>query len=404
MLAAIPPVLITTYTTAYYGTYGETLLLGNVILWLGYEVVYGRWQDSAVAWSVLGAISGLAFWTFGLIAVYILPIALLGLWKHRAALWKFYLLCGVGFLAGSYPWWAYNLANDWGALFALTTPNYSSSTLFERVFSLFLFNIPALIGLRFPWRPDFVAIPLAIVILVLYVLAAANSIITWRSKGFSLSPGAGALLKVFVGVNFLVLLTTGFGLEITGRYFLPLFTPLAFMVAVWLSSMWSEKRHYALALLIIFLGVNLITTWVAANSEDRITTQLDPRSSFDNQYDQALIDFLEEEGLSYGYSNYWVTYRLAFLSQETLIYSPELPYKESLSYTADDIRMPIYAELADQSEEVALITTKHPELDEILGNRLSQLGIEFNEKQIGPYHIFFDLSERVFPEDLGYGD
>ena len=155
LLAAIPPVLITTYTTPYYGTYGETLLLGNVILWLGYEVVYGRWLDSAVAWSVLGAISGLAFWTFGLIAVYILPIALLGLWKHRAALWKHYLLCGAGFLAGSYPWWAFNLANDWGALFALITPNYSSSSLFERVFSLFLFNIPALIGLRFPWRPDF---------------------------------------------------------------------------------------------------------------------------------------------------------------------------------------------------------------------------------------------------------
>ena len=39
------------------------------------------------------------------------------------------------------------------------------------------------------------------------------------------------------------------------------------------------------------------------------------------------MDFLEAEGLERGYSNYWVSYRIAFLSGERLIFVPRLPYK-----------------------------------------------------------------------------
>lgn len=404
IVAAIPPVLVSTYTTVYYGTYGETILLGNIILLLGYEVVYGNWQISSMAWSVLGAIAGLAFWTFGLIGVYILPVALLGLWKHRATPWKYYLLCGLGFLLGSGPLWLYNLQNDWVALTALTGPNYITSTLSTRFLNLLLFNFPALIGLRFPWRPEYVAWPLAALTLVLYLVVFTNVVVDLRHKKISFSIGAGALLTAFVIIFMLAFVGSGFSIDVSGRYLLPLFAPLVFVIAILVSKIWSYNPNYAMGLLSLFLALNLAATLSAAASPDGLTTQFDPISSFDNKQDQALIDFLIQEDLSSGYSNYWVTYRLAFLSKETLIFSPELPYKLDLSYTNEDIRIPEYAELADQSAESTLITTQHPQLDDFLRERLSRMDVGYLEKQIGPYHIFYDLSAKVTPGELGFGN
>lgn len=46
-----------------------------------------------------------------------------------------------------------------------------------------------------------------------------------------------------------------------------------------------------------------------------ITTQLDAVTWLDKQYDR-LIAFLQENGVTRGYSNYWVAYPLAFLSRK----------------------------------------------------------------------------------------
>jgi hypothetical protein len=60
-LAAVPPVLVTTYTTLSLGGYGEVLVLGNLILLLGYEVIFGQRTGSLLAWLLLGLTGGLAF-------------------------------------------------------------------------------------------------------------------------------------------------------------------------------------------------------------------------------------------------------------------------------------------------------------------------------------------------------
>ena len=149
--------------------------------------------------------------------------------------------------------------------------------------------------------------------------------------------------------------------------------------------------------------LNLEGIWLAAKSPEKITTQFCPMNSFDNSYDEELMAFLVEHGETIGYSNYWVAYRIAFLSQEEIIFSPELPYKPDLSYTTKDNRYPAYAEMADSSEQVAYITTKHPELDEDLRAKFEAMGVSYLEEQIGEFHIFYDLSRAVRPEELGYG-
>ena len=53
-LAALPPLLVTTYTTATLGGYGESLVLGNLILGLGYLVTYGGKEENRWLWLVSG--------------------------------------------------------------------------------------------------------------------------------------------------------------------------------------------------------------------------------------------------------------------------------------------------------------------------------------------------------------
>jgi hypothetical protein len=147
---------------------------------------------------------------------------------------------------------------------------------------------------------------------------------------------------------------------------------------------------------------NGFETWNAAIAPDKITTQFDPISRFDNQHDDELISFLRDQGEIRGYTNYWVSFRLAFLSGEILIYSAELPYKQDFSYTTMDNRYPAYYTAVAESSKVAYITTLHPELDKRIRVGLIESDVVFQEASIGPYHVFYDLSAVVRPAQFDF--
>ena len=113
------------------------------------------------------------------------------------------------------------------------------------------------------------------------------------------------------------------------------------------------------------------------------------------------IDFLLEHNETRGYTNYWVSYRLAYLSDETIIFSPRLPYKADFSYTASDNRYPVYDEIVADSSRVAYITSKHPQLEQYIRQELNSLRVSFHEFQVGEFHIFYNLSEAIRPGDIG---
>ncbi len=404
LVVAIPPIVVTTYTTATLGGYGESLVLGNLILLIGYEVTLGERRESKALWLVLGLVSGLAFWTLGIAGIYILPVALFGLWANRAKLWQGYLLCGLGFFIGSSPWWLYNLNHDWAALAALMGERQGTGGPVDYLIGLLLLGIPAILGLRPPWSAEFVPLPLLLIGLLFYLSAGFY---WWRERRTivaGMAEKAGALLGLFLLVFFLVFVGTPFGVDATGRYLLPLYLPLALGTAAFIAAAWRRQKWLGAALLALVLGLNVVGTWLAAKSPDRITTQFDPITRFDNAHDNALMQFLHEQDETRGYSNYWVTFRLAFLSGEQLIFSAELPYKADLSYTIKDNRYPLYAEIVDASEKTVLITSQHPELDAHIAELLVGLGVTFQEEQIGPYHVFYALSRAVRPEEMGYGE
>jgi len=400
VLAALPPVLMTTYTSATLGGYGEILFLGNIVLILGYDVLFGKRQAAWWAWLFLGLAGGIGFWVLGMMGVYLLGVGIVGLWKFSLRKIPFYGLAASGFFAGSAPWWWYNLTSDWLALKSFFDSGLVETSAWHNFLGFSLLGIPGLLGMRFPWTENYAPWPLLFVIILLSQAVVLYLVRVLRHDEDVAALGAKFYLGIF-GFSFcLVFVFSQFGIDATGRYFLPLYVIYFGVGAAFVRFVWCRQRILGILLLLVMLGVNGAQTYRAASHPDKITTQFDPITRFDNSYDKALIDFLSENQELRGYTNYWVSYRLAFLSREKLLFAPRLPYKSDMSYTEADNRYPLYNEIVEASERAAYITSKHPELDDILRQQFAALDVSFQEKQIGEFHIFYRLSRHVSPVEL----
>ena len=399
---ALPPAMLMLYTTATLGGYTEILLLGNFLLLMA----DGRWLLAdhlrAGRWLVCGLIAGFAFYTFPLILIYLIPIGMLLLYRLRLKAWRGYALALLGFVLGSAPWWTawiqsggVLLAEIAGAGVAGTIPGSTYlETMIVRLLDFFLFGASAWWGLRYPWSAEFV-LPLAgLGALMLYLGAF----------GYAVRRGPRVLWGM-IATLLAAFLLTPFGGDPSGRYFLPLCVPLAIFTAMLLQRIRKQNVIVASLLLALLVGYNVVGTLAAAaKNPPGITTQFDPVTWIDHTRDQELIDFLLANGETRGYTNYWVQTPIAFLSGERIISAARLPYHLALDYTPRDDRYPPFTQAVREAPRAFYITVNHPKLDALIGERLAELGVKFKEQVIGNYHIFYALSRKVEPEELGIYD
>jgi hypothetical protein len=373
------------------GGYGETLLLGNLIVLTGYEIAQTQprsWRH----WLLLGACTGLGWWTNNLIVLYALPVGLILLRKLGRA--QLPMLAGAfaAFLLFSAPWWLYNLNHDWASIrFLLNGYQYTGSAV-DRLISLTLIGLPTLAGVRFPWSPDsWIGAPLALVIITLNL-----TVLAFSALGALRKPGGARLLWIVLSCFGLIFVLSNFGVDSTGRYLLPFFVVLALLYAIQVRA-WKRR---GIALVAVWIGINVLGTITAIRTSG-LTTQIDPITEFSNTYDQAVIAFLREHG-SYGYATYWAAYRLDFLSGESVILSATLPYKADLIYFDTD-RYPAYTEAVNAAPRPVFVTANHPALDARLIKQFAATGVESWKKEtIGPYTVFYDLSKHITPVELGF--
>jgi 4-amino-4-deoxy-L-arabinose transferase-like glycosyltransferase len=405
LMMALPPVMVILYTTAGIGSYGETLLFGTILLWLGHRLAH-EWAERWIAWFMWGAVAGLGFWSLGLIVVYMMPVALLWLLRFDRRRWPGYLLAGLGFLLCSSPWWIYDLTHNHAALRVLYDPSVAdqvalSFSLLERLGGLLLLGIPALVGLRFPWQAEFILVVLAPLVLTFYI----GALIGLGRRRADLSPTgrSGALLLVLFVAGFaLLFIGTRFGIDATGRYLLPLYPPLCIAVGGWWGGLRSRARILGSVALALILCFHLAGVVLAAIGPPGLTSQFIPELQVSNTHDEALIDFLLENGAPYGYSHHWVSFKIAFLSQEQVVLAPMLPYLDTPNHEAIRAnRYPPYTELAEAVDNPAYVTSNQPWMDELLRQRFAEQGIAFEEASVGPYQVFFRLSEPISPTALG---
>jgi hypothetical protein len=295
--------------------------------------------------------------------------------------------------------------------------------------NFFVFGASAWWGLRYPWSAEFVLPILGLIMLagcmgaLVYAARRAKHRTRRSSAHPSTPPESGSahamsqpqagwragrdakpVLWGMVGVLLMTFLVTPFGGDPSGRYFLPLYLPLSIAVATLLQAIRNANRTWVTLLLAGLIGYNVAGTALAASQPPGITTQFDPVTWIDHRRDQELIDFLSSQGETRGYTNYWVQTPIAFLSGEQVISAARLPYHEDLGYTRRDDRYPPYSQAVAAAPRAFYITTNNPKLDVLIRDRLAALNVAFSEKTIGNYHLFYALSRKVEPEDLGLGE
>jgi len=417
-LLAVPTVNMTLYTTASLGGYGEALLLGNLLLLTSLVVArkYIKDEKSPFPWAWLGiwgVLAGCGLWANGLTIVYSLPAGVYLLWqvvkRRRNWLAPLLLAAGIGFLIGSLPWWIFALTRGpdqlilelLGAAVAVEQEPWLLRTA-NHVRNLFLLGASVTFGLRPPWSVQWLGLPLIPFVLAFWIgcLGFLFRKITraglHRETYLLLAGVCAALVAGFV--------FTAFGVDPSGRYFLPLSVPLALAAANMILSV--ARRHWqVVGLVVLVTGYQMWgTLQCALNFPPGLTTQIHEPTIIDHRADQDLIAFLTQAQETRGYTNYWVAYPIAFQSNEEVLFVPRLPYHLDLRYTPRDDRYRPYTDMVANSSRVAYITTRNPRLDRYLVEQFTALNITWLEQQIGDYHVYYQLSRAVRPQEIGLGD
>jgi hypothetical protein len=318
-------------------------------------------------------------------------------------------LAAAGFLVGSLPLWIFAVQQGpqqlvsefFGSAVAVESGSWLERTA-GHLINLGLLGSTAMFGLRPPWEVRWLAQPLI-------PLALAFWAGTIGYFGLCLQKGRqhrlvfGVLAGVVLSLCILFL-TTPFGVDPSGRYFVPLAIPFALVGARMVLDLIRRWPVRLAVLGVILLFNSWGTLECAFANPPGISTQFNPETKVDMEGMKDLAAFLTINGETRGYTNYWVAYPLAFVSSEQIIFSPRLPYHLDFRYTSRDDRYFPYKEAVSSSQRVAYITTLHPELDQRIRERLGALNVEWKERKIGDFQIFYQLSRLVQPEQLGVGN
>jgi hypothetical protein len=310
----------------------------------------------------------------------------------------------LGFFIGSAPWWSFAFENDFAPLrFYLDTADQSgfagtfaiSLPFGERLIGLFFLGIPTLVGMRFPWSSQYFSPLLGALVLGIFVLALFRLIRRpLADDGLPLlKPDARLLILSMIGLFCLLFITTRFSNDPTGRYFLPLALPLGIVVGTLVASVRRVALKTALlAVVLAYFAAGQISA--AATNPPGLTTQFNLINHIPHEHDDELIAFLDEQNLYTGYTNYWISFRLAFLSGERMLYSATLPEKPDLSYTPFYERYLPYRAAADAAERVAFITANVPEVDLALEALFERADVTYETAQTGAYRVYYDFEPQ----------
>lgn len=417
-LLAIPTVNVTLYTTASLGGYGEALLIGNVLLLLSFELVRPAARFRGWGWGLWGGLAGLGLWANGLTLVYTIPCAVYVIFCLARRGWRsvggFTAAAGVGFLVGALPWWAYAAAHGPQALLtellgkavAVEQVTWLARTA-DHLVNFLLLGLTVIFGMRPPWAVTWLVLPLLPLILFFWVAV----IIFWARQAAwpGAHRGAYLLLAGVAGVLLAGFLFTPFGVDPSGRYFLPLAVPLALTaaqaihtIALRPGSRWPWLAAGLVMVVIVYQGGGTLQS--ARRDPPGLTTQFYAPTIVDHRADGKLVNFLHEQGETRGYTTYWVAYPLAFESAETLIFVPRLPYHLDLRYTPRDDRYPPYTALVAASPQTAYITAGNAPLDTYLRAQFQMLGVTWREQVINDYRVYYHLSRGVQPTEIHLGE
>ncbi len=415
LFIAAAPVNFLLYTTVTLGGYLEALIIGIALLLVGNliekELPNPVRRVRFMALNItLGALIGFGLWVLGITLIFsisALVMVTISTIKQRIKPKLIVIQIStilVGLLLGALPVLSHMIRNGGlvfiqelsGSAIAVTGQPYFSQ-LWMHTINLLVFGITAILGFRPPWNVSWLLLPLIPVIAFCWLYIIRNGC----------KRGTPELtLRIWLPVLILIpaFIATPFGADPSGRYFLPFQISLSLAAGLWFIRE-QNRRLWLRWGIIMLLAIYNIGGAIQAIVESQygMSTQFAPGTEVDHIYDEELIGFLKETNNLYGYSTYWTAYPVIFKSKETVILVPALPYHADLRHTTRDDRYKPYSEMVKNSENPVYITSNNLNLDKQLVAELTTLGVTWKKKSIGDFQIYFDLSRKVLPEEIGFG-
>jgi hypothetical protein len=376
LYAAFAPVFVTRYSLSNDGNYVEVLALGTWALCLALR--WRREDESASPFALaIGLLLGLAFWCHILAVIHAVAI---GLWAvlvaPRRAL-RVAPAAALGFVLGDWPGLLWNAANGWESFQYLVpgrtvTGDAATPGLASRVWGLVTDHASVLLGYDpgYPASIDLVLkalAALAVVACAAATLAAARE--AWRRRSVEVG-----LLLVFTAVNVLMALLALPQIQGNPRYLLFLMATIPVFLGWFLDA---ARRRWLMALLVAFGAAGSLA-------------QAPGTLKADAQW-RRFVDDLQEEGVRWCETDFYLATKVNFLSQERIICSAKLG-PTTTEYFFE------YRRRVDAAPEAALIAVNATAAEK-LERRLERLGVSYERRDLMK-PVLLHLSRKVDPEEL----
>jgi hypothetical protein len=333
------PLTVLSNSTLEYGFRGLTMACGLGLLLMAFRILDGA--RSLVDFALLGLAAGIGWWSSPEITYFLLPasvlVAVAAFRAHDQAgvVVRWWPRLGVALVTasiGALPWvWA-NVASGWQSIRdnSVTVP-VGSPDYGGRVRIVIEFMLPMLMGFRRMITGQWLGhVALSLLLLSLFLAVIALALALCLRRGLKGGVVAGAVLVM----PFLMSLSPATFFWRDGRYAVFLFPLLAMALAIgasegsamvqrriraaptryWAAGVLSAVTVPCVILCILGFGSNMV--WI-----DGTVGFSSAWGNPDGPTRQA-ISRLEASRATVGYADYWVSYRLDFLSHNALVFSP----------------------------------------------------------------------------------
>ena len=401
LLMALAPLTPLIVGLKAYGGYAEIPVLGGLALILLIQLTEGRHKNPPLRALILGLLCSFGLWVNLQFAYYLLAVGLVLILRRRAvrpgglAAFSVGLIPGLLILLGGSL-----LPSSPRAPMDVVPAGRFWPALGDSLRHLGTDALPALWGARpmkGPASPGWTWLAAPIYLVGVGVEAAGAIRRARRGERVRSLPLLAVLLvgtPVFVTAaltngNYAAIIPDS-GLLV--RYIVPLYLPLAILVAAFLCQLWSRSRLASSVALILVLAVHLgsITgaDLVAQSRSPYVNVPL-PASN------DELIDFLEQEDIRHVYAFHWIGYKLIFETGERVMASDCL----DRLYRAD--RIPAYSRAVDEATSPAYILF-NPRWDRTppLERRLNRLGASYDKKVLADFLVYHRLSPPPDPGEV----
>ncbi|PYQ15923.1 MAG: hypothetical protein DMF80_07005 [Acidobacteria bacterium] len=378
LFMAVPPRFLVAFSLNNVGQYPEVNALGT----LGLALLVSRGTLLLPCFLV-----GLAVWQ-QLLGVYFVIVALVAVALTPALRQAKSVAGGVaGFVAGSYPVWAWNATHGWATLDILRRgskqPADRLAGLPERLGQTVAVSFPKMFGLTDAGLPSAAAVAagLALPLLVLMMVWARRREAR-EGRGRRAAFLVGLLFVVVVGV-FSISKFSFRGLR-RPRYLIPVYTSTAVALGWGLDAVARRSRAAAAAFALAVVGLDLagLVPWLKGRAPLQAAGE-------------EVLSTAQQLGIRTGYSGFWIGPRLSFLSEGRLVLSGELGPDVSGVH-------PPHAERVRADGPDAFVLDQ-PGLATELERRLDSLHVGYQRTDVAGYILLHHFSRRVALEDVaGY--